>query len=470
MIKKLLINSFRIISSIIFPLVTLPYVSRVLQPTGFGKVDFANSIISIFLMFASLGIPTYGIRLVAKSRNNISELSNNVKQLLLLQIIGIIICYIVFAICLFFVPMISAEKMLFVILSINILMNGIGIEWLFSGLEDYGYIAIRNGIFQIISIILIFLLIKKPSDYIYYAAITVFSTLGSNVLNIFYLTKKINIKEKVKLNLTPHFKGALVFFILILLGTSLTKIESIMIGFFLNYKEVGIYAGANKIIQSIIGLFSGIGMTFLPTLINLSNNSKLQFNEMLEKSADAVYFIVLPICFALYILAPQVINLLLGHNFNESILPFRILVGVILVTTLNVVICNQTFMVFHKEKYAALPIIVLALVSPALNYVLIPIYGVVGASLSLLAASIISFTIQMWLSIQINKIRWLKIAHLKYLLASLIMAILIMFMNVYGLNLMVVVTSACLVYITTLLILKEYFTCNIINKLNQSIK
>ncbi len=455
--KKFLLNFFRVITSIIFPLITLPYVTRALQPSGFGKVDFANSIIAIFIMFSTLGIPTYGVRLVAQNRHDSIKLSQNVKQLLMLQILGVIICYVVFFICLFLYSKMANEKLLFLILSLSILMNGVGIDWFFSGMEEYGYITLRNGIIQILSFCMILLLIKTPSDYIIYAGITVFSSVGINVLNLFHLRNRISWSGKFTANVLPHIKGSIVFFVLILIGTSLTKLESIMIGSFMNYQDVGIYAAANKIIQCVIGVFTGIGMTFLPTLICLKNDDILKFNIVLEKSVDFIYFVTLPTCVILFILAPQIIDLVVGHKFYLSVTPFRILVAIIFITSLNVVVGNQVFIAFHKESYGAFPILTLAILSPLLNYMLIHYFGVSGASTALLLTSIISAIIQLYLAMKINRIRLFRKHHLKYILASILMAFIVLYCINLNIPLLAIIVISMIGYGLVLIAMREYF-------------
>ena len=142
-----IMNAFLTISSFIFPLITFPYVSRILMPEGTGKVSFVTSVITYFSMFAQLGIPTYGIRACAKVRDNKIELSKVVHELLFINLIMSVLTYVIFGICLFTVQRFQTEKALFVIISTTIFFNTIGVEWLYKGLEQYTYITIRSLIF-----------------------------------------------------------------------------------------------------------------------------------------------------------------------------------------------------------------------------------------------------------------------------------------------------------------------------------
>lgn len=163
-------------SQFIFPLITFPYVSRILLPEGTGKVSFATSIISYFAMFAQLGIPTYGIRACAKVRDDKEKLSKTAQEIFIINIVMSILVYIVFFIVICNVPKLKDEKPLLIIVSATIFFNAIGMEWLYKALEQYTYITIRSVIFKFIALIAMFLLIHQKSDYIIYGAISIFAS------------------------------------------------------------------------------------------------------------------------------------------------------------------------------------------------------------------------------------------------------------------------------------------------------
>lgn len=143
-----IMNSLLTVSSIIFPLITFPYVSRILLPEGNGKVSFVASVVAYFSMLSQLGIPTYGIRACAKVRNNKEELSRTVHELFIINLIMSFLVYFIFACSLYLVPQFREEKTLFIITSLTIIFNAIGVEWLYKGLEQYAYITVRSIIFK----------------------------------------------------------------------------------------------------------------------------------------------------------------------------------------------------------------------------------------------------------------------------------------------------------------------------------
>ena len=186
-----IMNALLTISSVIFPLVTFPYVSRILMPSGTGKVSLATSVIQYFNMFAQLGIPTYGITACARARDDRMELSRITHELFAISIATSLVSYFVLALSLLFVPRFNREKGLYIVISFTIFLTAIGMEWMYKGLEQYKYITIRSITFKLISIAAMFLLIHNEKDYVIYGGITVFASSGSLVMNFINAKKYI---------------------------------------------------------------------------------------------------------------------------------------------------------------------------------------------------------------------------------------------------------------------------------------
>ena len=170
-----LMNIILKMSGVIFPLITFPYVSRVLLSAANGKIAFASSVVSYFSLVASMGIPSYGIRKCAEVRDNREKLSKVVTELLTINSICTLLSYLVFVVLVITIPRFSSETLLFSITSLTILFNMLGVEWFYQAIEQYQYITIRNISFKIISIILMFVFVHNPADYIVYAGINGFA-------------------------------------------------------------------------------------------------------------------------------------------------------------------------------------------------------------------------------------------------------------------------------------------------------
>ena len=180
-------NAILTVSSFVFPMITFPYASRVLLVENYGKVTFATSVLTYFAMFAALGIPNYGIRACARVREDKVKLSRTAQELMIINLITSAITYIAFFVSLIFVKRFQQDSTLLIINSVSILLNTLGVTWLYSALEQYSYITVRNIVCKIISIILMFIFVHNPSDYVIYGAIAMVASGGSNLLNFLNL-------------------------------------------------------------------------------------------------------------------------------------------------------------------------------------------------------------------------------------------------------------------------------------------
>lgn len=194
-----IMNALLTVSSVIFPLITFPYISRVLLPAGVGKVYFANSIISYFNIFAQLGIPTYGIRACAKVRDDRKELSRTVQEIFFINTITTSLSYCCFVILLLLIPKFKENTMLLLTASLSMVFNTIGIEWMYKGLEQYSYITKRFIIAKIIAFIAVFLFVRDADDSILYCGISVFAGGASFIFNFFMRgdTSNLNRSEHI---------------------------------------------------------------------------------------------------------------------------------------------------------------------------------------------------------------------------------------------------------------------------------
>ena len=196
-----LLNIVLTLSNIIFPLITFPYISRILNPTGIGLTSFFSSIGNYGILLASLGISTYGIKAVASVRDDRDKLSKVVQELMIINVAMSIITTAILLFLTIFITQLNKEFSLLLLTCGTILSSPFALNWLYSGMEEYTYITTRSVVFKILSLILIFLLVKRPEDYIVFASISLFSSLSSNILNLWHSRHFINIK------LYKHFKG-----------------------------------------------------------------------------------------------------------------------------------------------------------------------------------------------------------------------------------------------------------------------
>ena len=223
--KNFIMNCILTVSSLAVPFVTFPYVSRILLPEGIGRVSFATSVINYFLIFVQLGIPTYGIRAIAQVRDNRRDLSQRIKEILLINIFTCFIGYLFLAVFLMFGISDYEYRLLYCILGITLLTDSLGVEWLYKGLEQYRYMTIRSLFFKFLSLMGIFLFVKEKQDYLVYAFFSVFASAGSNLCNFIMIHKYVD-REKIKIRDTiKHLKPILYFLAMSVAITVYTNLD-----------------------------------------------------------------------------------------------------------------------------------------------------------------------------------------------------------------------------------------------------
>lgn len=462
-------------SAFIFPLITFPYVSRVLMPTGTGLVSFANSIIAYFALFAQLGIPTYGIRACAKVRDDKEKLSKVVQELLIINSIISVLVYIVFFASLMIVPKMRNNKTLFIVMSATILFNVIGIEWMYKALEQYTYIAIRSIIFKFIALILMFLLVRSKNDYVWYGVITIFAASASNILNFFNAHKYISLKPIGNYNFKQHLKAITIFFAMSCATTIYTNLDSAMIGFIKGVTENGYYSAAVKIKTVLVSVVTSLGTVLLPRAsYYIENGLNDEFKRISNKAINFVFVIAVPMMIYFIIFAPESIFFLAGDAYSKSILPMQIIMPTLLFIGLTNIMGLQMLVPMGKEKYVMSSEIVGAVVDLILNASLIPIFGASGAAIGTVVAEFAVWIVQFLCLRDYIKQIYSNINYGYICCAVFVSMIPAFFIKRLGWNcFLTLVVSAILffgIYVIILTILKETLVLGIEDKLLRILK
>lgn len=350
--KNFIMNFILTAANFIFPIVTFPYVSRILLAEGTGKVAFAASIASYFSMIAALGIPTYGIRACARIRDDKDKLNKTVQELLIIHMSATSLALMFYFISVFIVPELYKEKTLMLINSLSILLNVFGVNWLYQALEQYSYITYRSIFFKIISIILMFFFIHQKSDYIIYGGIAIFANAGSNILNFIRLRKLINFKKVESYSFLVHIRPILVFFAQSVAITVYTNLDTVMLGFMQSDIEVGYYNAAIKIKTILLSLVTSLGTVLLPRLSYcIQKNDKIQFQTLISKSIRFVFIIALPLTIFFILFAKETLIVLSGRDFIGATLAMQIITPTILLIGLSNITGIQILTPLGKEKF-----------------------------------------------------------------------------------------------------------------------
>lgn len=413
--KNFFMNVLLTLSTFIFPLITFPYVSRVLTPIGTGKVAMATSFIQYFVMFAQLGIPTYGIRAVAKVRDNREKLTKTVHELLLISAATSLLAYIILFICIPTIPRIAAEKPLYYIMSTNIFLNCIGMEWMYRGLEQYTYITVRSIIFKFIALVAMFLFIHEQQDYVIYGVTSIVASSLSYVLNFVNARKYIDMKWVGGYDFKPHLKAVAIFLAMSVATTVYTHLDTVMLGFMTTDADLGYYNAAVKIKTVLVSIVTSLGAVLLPRASYYVEHKRMKdFKIIAAKALDFVFVAAVPVTIFFIYFARQGIMLLSGDAYMGSIQPMQILMPTTLFIGITNILGIQILVPLGKERSVLNSEILGAIIDLILNFILIPKYAATGAAIGTLVAEfgvLIYQVVVLWTVIRplLRKISYAKI-------------------------------------------------------------
>ncbi|MFT8357439.1 flippase [Bifidobacterium aquikefiri] len=393
---NVLMNMILTSSSFIFPLVTVPYASRVLGTRGTGAVAFAQSLIGYFSLFAVMGITVYGVRECARVRDDYKQLSKTVQELLVILLCTTTIVYLVFILAIFFVPKMREETSLMLIFSSGIWLSSFGIDWFYQAIEQYGYITVRNIAFKIVSLIAMFLLVRNASDYVMYGLVTVIAGYGSNVVNMLRLRKLISFKKEGKWDLRRHFKPILSFAISSVSSGIYSQIDIVMLGFLSTTSVVGIYQLAFKIKGVLNAAIGSVGSVMLPRLSFFSGKSNAEkFNRLMVKYINFVMLISLPFISICLLSGNDIVTVLGGNEFRGSAIPLYFLSPVLFLVPINILL-SQDLTATNKEKTFAVVTFSTLILSIIICYFFIPIWGGVGAAISIVLTQLFALILNIY--------------------------------------------------------------------------
>lgn len=455
-----IMNAILTMSSFIFPLITFPYVSRVLLPVGTGKVSFANSLISYFSMFAQLGIPTYGIRACAKVRDNREELTRTAHELLIINLIMNVISYAVLIAALIFVPRLREDRTLYIVVSFTIILTSIGMEWIYKALEQYTYITIRSIIFKFIALAATFLLVHEQSDYVFYGGITIFASSASNIFNFINVHKYIDLKPVGNYNIKKHLKAVGVFFAMACATTIYTHLDVVMLGFMTSDEDVGYYNAAVRIKTILVSIVTSLGTVLLPRASYYIQHGQMdEFRRISKKALNFVFLLATPMMLYFIYFAKEGIFFLSGKAYAGSIFPMQLIMPTLLFIGITNILGIQILVPLGKEKTVLLSEIAGAVTDIVLNAILIPYFASAGAAIGTLIAEFVVLIVQFY-SLRFEVIDAFKAIHyFKILVALVLGSIVSLWVKALPIgSFLSLLISACLffgMYGGVLLLLKE---------------
>lgn len=435
-VKNTFIYMIRILSSMFFPLITFPYISRVLSPDGVGKYNFSTSVISYFSLLAGLGIGTYAVREGAKVRDDREKLEKIAQELFTINLLSSITSYIIFLFVINIVPNFRENISLLLILSLALPLSTLGTEWIFSIYEDYSYITIRSVSFQIISLILMFLFVKNQKDVNIYASITVFANVGSNIFNYLHAEKYFKHKISLRKRTICHLKPIFILFAAAVASQIYVNSDTVMLGFLKGNYDVGIYAAATKIYNIVRSLLTAFITVITPRLSYYYGKKKenCDYYKLFNSALNMYMAIIVPAAIGIFLVSSQSILLLSGKDYLFATKPLRLLAIALIFSTSGSFVANTVLIVTGQEKNIFIATVVGAIVNLGLNFIFIPLYSYIGAAMTTLLAEFIVFNMQLYFAKTVVKAKTYISSFIKPLIACVPMILFANLLSLMDLN------------------------------------
>lgn len=373
------------ILTLIVPIITTPYLSRIFHESGNGQIAFANTIVSYFITFANLGYSIYGQREIAKHQDDAEECSHIFWEIMALRLI-LTIASVVILLGLVLGNIFDIKyKSLILIYGIQVLAVPFDIQFLYQGEEDFKSIAIRTIILRVLTIISVFVFVKSENDIWLYALLYSCSVFISDLIMWPSIRRFLHFVPLTSLHLKRHLLPALIIFLPTLAVSVYGSLDKLMIGYLAPNPDYdnGCYDQAMKINQTILVFVTVIDSVMIAR--NSADFGKEDIDSLkkhISQALNYVWFIGIPLIVGMCILANNLCSWFLGNGYEEVPLLLCIMSVRFIVSGLNVVFGNELFVVIGKEKYTTVGYIVTGIINLILNFVFIPRYGAVGGAIT----------------------------------------------------------------------------------------
>lgn len=380
-------NLIKTLCSILFPVITFAYSAHILGVSGVGQVNFARSFITYFTMVAMLGMNYYGTREVAKLRNDRHQLSSFTQEMLCINFCTTLLAYGLLFFSMFIIPKLQGYRELLLVSSLAILLRGMGLEWLYQGLEEYRYIALRSILFQLVGICALFLFVHDAGDTLPYTAVTVFATSGSYLLNFFHARRYIDFHPFRPNSIKKHLQPLFWLFAMSVSIELYTVLDSTMLGLLQGDWAVGNYTAAIKIARMVNTIIASIGVVLIPRLsYYIGNHQREKTYRLVKRAYNYTFLLSVPAAIGLFSLSDEIILLFSGSEFYTAAYTMRLLTPIVLVIPFSVATNQQIFIPMGQEKLILHSTLVGAAVNIVFNSLLIPRYAQNGAAVATVLA------------------------------------------------------------------------------------
>ncbi len=456
--KNFIFSLLKNVGGVVFPLITFPYATRVLGAASLGRIDFAQANITYFSLLGAFGVSGYAVREGARIRDDKEKLNRFAGEVLAINLVTVIIAYVS---CFLFmlIPKLAPYRGLMAVFSVTILLTSMGVEWLYNIYEEYAYITVRSFVFQTISVIMLFMMVKDPEDDLIYALVLITSSVGSNIMNFFRAHKYISLRPIFNSNFFVHIKPMFLIFFMNLASSVYLIMDRSMLGFMKDDTEVGLYGSAIKITVVITSLVASVRMVMTPRVAYTLQRDEAEGQRLNDLTVRIVMMLGVPCVVGIFFMAKDVLVLFAGEEYGAAGFTLQLLMFEVLFAIENGVLINQILINGRKDKWATTAVFLGAFSNLVANSALIPFFGKNGAAIGTLVAELSIFLYAVIRGRSLYKIEKVVPQLVQSLIACIPMVGMYFLLGAAGLSslftVLVTVGAGAILYFVVLLIMRN---------------
>lgn len=390
----------------LFPLVTTTYISRVLLPEGVGKVAYANTIVAYFVLIASLGLPSYGVKAIAQNDDTKEQRSRTFFELFFINLVATLLCIVAYFWFVNTFAHFADRRALFNVMGLMLILNIFNIDWFYQGIEEYSYIATRSFVVKILSFVLMLIFVKEREDYLIYALILCIATAGNNLLNAVqlrkYITTSVLLSRKndavaVRFDMRHHMRPVLILLASTIATEIYTMLDTLMLEYYHGESCVGYYSNAVKIVRMTYTVVIALVAVFYPRIsMYYKQKNQVECNALLGKGTKIMLLLGLPCTVGLILTAEHVVPLLFGEAFMPTVSTLQILSVLVLIFSIAYFLGHIVLTATGMERMILRATIAGAVINAVVNLLLIPGMRQDGAAIASVLSEAAVTAILLW--------------------------------------------------------------------------
>ena len=386
--KNFTYSSILTTANYIFPLLTYPYVSRVLGVTNIGICNFVDSIVNYFILFSMMGMSIVGIREIAKCRGDRKRLNEVFSSLFFLNSLSTSVVLVILCISIFMVPKFGEYKELMLFGVLKLMFNYLNIEWLYKGMENFRYITVRSILVKCAYVVCVFVFVHEQDDYALYYGLLCGMTIINGIINILYARRSVSFTP-YSLSIKPYVRPFLVLGLYLFLTSMYTSFNVAYLGFMSGEVQVGYYTTATKLYTILLALFSALTGVLMPRMSSFIAEGRMtEFVKLQKKAVDVLLAFSFPVIALSTILAPQIISLISGAGYEGAIVPMRIVMPLVFIIGYEQILIIQVLMPLKEDKAILRNSIIGASIGLLMNILLVGTMQSIGSALVWVASEI----------------------------------------------------------------------------------